>query len=106
MGSGLSAEVPNGKNISMRLDLELGVIECALQGAPHAGFGKRVERVHDQESAVGAQHRAAAQVHEIGGPHAARIVAALHGAEKIGIASAWSRRRPAKSLLRCAPATR
>ena len=75
-----------------RLNFQLGVIQRALEGAPHADFGERIERVHDQEAAVGAQHRAGAQVHEIGGPHAARIVTALDGAEEIGVASAWSRR--------------
>ena len=67
------------------LDFELAVIQRALQRAPHAGFGERVERVHDQETAVGAQQRTAAQIHEIGIPAAARVVAALDGAEKIRV---------------------
>ncbi len=68
-----------------RLNFQLGVIERALERAPHAGFGQRVKRVHDQETAVGAQQRAGAQIHEVRSPDAARIVAALDGAEKIGI---------------------
>ena len=92
IGSGFSAEVPKGKKIFQRLNFELGVIQGALERAPDAGFGQGVERVHDQEAAIGAQERAGAQIHEIGGPHAARIVAALDGAEKVGVASAWSRK--------------
>ena len=37
------------------LNLELAVIERALQRAPDAGFRQRIERVHHEKSAIGAQ---------------------------------------------------
>ena len=85
IGSGFSAAVLNGKKHVDRLNFELAVIQRALQRAPHAGFRQRIERVHHQESAVGAQKRAAAQIHEIGVPCAALVVAAVHRAEKIRV---------------------
>ncbi len=85
IGSGLSAAVLKGKNRFHRLDFQFPVIEGALQRAPYACFGQRVERVHHQKSAVGAQQRAAAQVHEIGIPAAARVVAAMNRAEKVRV---------------------
>ncbi len=61
------------------------MIQRAFQGAPHPLLGKRLDRIHDQKTAVGAEQRAAAQVHEVAGPAAARIVGALNGAKKIGV---------------------
>ena len=67
------------------LNLELAVIERALQRAPDAGFGQRVERVHHQEAAIGAEERPAAQIHEIGIPSAAIVVAAMNRAENVRV---------------------
>ena len=85
IGSGLSAAALNGKERVDRLDFELAVIERALQRAPDARFRQRVERVHHQETAVGAQQRSAAQIHEIGVPSAASVVAAMHRAEDVRV---------------------
>ena len=84
-GLGLQRRGAERKKHVDRLNFELAVVQSALQRAPHAGFRHRIERVHHQESAVGAQQRAAAQIHEIGVPCAALVVAAVHGAEKIRV---------------------
>src|SRR5256884_6990138 len=66
----------------LRLNLQPVVIQRALQGAPHAGFRQSLQRVHDQETAIGAKQRTTPQVHEIAAPAAARIIGALNGAKK------------------------
>src|SRR5271156_1548666 len=67
------------------LNFELAVIQSALQGAPDTRFRQRIERVHHQETAIGAQERATAQIHEIRAPPAAGIVAAVNRPEHIGV---------------------
>ena len=67
------------------LNFQFGVVQRALQRPPDTHFRQRVERIHDEKAAVGAQHRARPQVHEIGGPHPARIVAALNRPEEIRV---------------------
>ena len=59
------------------------MVESALQCAPYADFGKRFERIHDEEAAIGAEKRTGAEVHEIAGPATAGIIGALDGAEQI-----------------------
>ena len=66
-----------------RLNFQPVVIERAFQRTPHPRFRQRFHRIHDQESAIGPQQRAAAQVHEVAAPAAARVVGALNRAEKI-----------------------
>jgi len=44
---------------------------------------KRFEGIHDEEAAIGAEERTAAQIHEVAGPAAARVVSALDGSEKL-----------------------
>ena len=67
------------------LNFELAVIESAFQRAPHANLGERVERIHHQEAAVRAQQGAATQIHEIGIPAAARVVAAMNRAKHVRV---------------------
>ena len=59
------------------------MIQGALESAPDAGFGERVERIHDEIAAIGAQERAATEIHEIGAPAGAIVVAAMDGAEDV-----------------------
>ena len=64
-----------------RLNFQTAMIQCAFQSAPHAGLRKRFQRIHNQKTAVGAQQRSAAQIHEVAGPAAACVVGALNRAE-------------------------
>ena len=68
-----------------RLNFQPIVVQGALQRAPHADFRKRFQRIHDQKAAIGAEQRTSAQVHEVAGPAASRVVGALDGPEKIGV---------------------
>ena len=82
---GLQRRAAERKKHVDRLNFELAVIQCALQSSPHARLGHGVESVHHQEPAVRAQQRAAAQVHKVGIPASARVVAAMHRAEKVRV---------------------
>ncbi len=68
-----------------RLNLQPVVVQRALQRAPHADLRQRFQRIHDQEAAIGAEQRTAAQVHEVAAPAAARVIGALDGSEQIGV---------------------
>ncbi len=85
--NGLRLQRRHGKRIKRfeRLNLQPVVVQRALQRAPHARFGKRFNRVHDQKAAIGAQQGARPQVHKIASPAAARIVGALNVPEEVGV---------------------
>src|SRR5258708_10973092 len=61
------------------------MVQRALERAPHADFRKRLKRIHDEETAIGAEKGAGAQVHEVAGPAASRVIGALDGAKEIGV---------------------
>ena len=68
-----------------RLNFQPVVVQRALQSAPHADFRQRFQRIHDQEAAIGAEQRPAAQIHEVAGPATSRVIGPLNGPEQIGV---------------------
>src|SRR5712671_1509830 len=68
-----------------RLNLQAVVIQRAFQRPPHPHLAQRLHGIHDQESAVGPQQRSGAQIHEVAGPPATRVVSPLNRPKQIGI---------------------
>src|SRR5450631_889647 len=68
-----------------RLNLQPVVIQSPLQSPPNPSLRKRLQRIHNQKSAVGPQQRPRPQIHKITGPPAPRVVSALNGPKQIRI---------------------
>src|SRR6266550_617126 len=68
-----------------RLNLQPVVVQSALQRAPHTDFREGFQRIHDQEAAIGAEQRTGAQIHEVAGPAASRVVGTLDSPEEVGV---------------------